>query len=133
MFPAPACAEGMSVPAFVASSHYCKRLKVVRDANVHQMPVALSKSVNIRVPDVICLHDEEIMIEKYENGELVETPYTEDVAASAVHVEPQQPEVEHRYEISQWPGVDVLVLAQCYLDELKNFIDQGIAGGHISG
>lgn len=105
-----------------------------RDINIHEEPVKPVKHVSIKMKDTIHL-SESVSIKRFDANGL------EPLESSVETQEPREvkktpdtpPVVTIKYKFQDWSGnEDIIELSQRYIDELQQFVKDGINSGFLT-
>ena len=119
----------------IAGSHTLKFFKDKRDINIHVQPIHPTQHVNVSLSANLSLRTSVSVVVKDASGNIkYQSP--NDIYHHETKPSPEQKpaEVTVKYRFSDWAGSeDIMTLCQKYIDELENFIDDGMQKGFLMG
>jgi len=104
-----------------------------RDVNIHYIPVEPSLAINITIHETLSF-SESVRVVKRDKDENIISDRTFEGTKAVTENKANKPKVEYIYRFDEWNGTeDVLTLCSKYIQELENFISEGITKGFITG
>ncbi len=119
----------------VSASNILSFFKDKRDLNIHYEPVHPIQNVSASITEKIGISDSISVVLRDANGNIISQSSTEAPQHKAKSQTTEEPSgFTVRYLFSDWTGSeDIMTLCQKYIDELENFVKDGVEQGFLTG
>ncbi len=120
---------------YIAASNVLPFFKDKRDINIHMEPIRPVRHTNIEMKATIHL-SESISVKRFDadGNELPISPVKMQEPKESAKTPDTPPVVTIKYRFKDWPGdEDIIELSQMYIDELQQFIKDGVDAGFLTG
>ncbi|MEE9214963.1 MAG: hypothetical protein V3U54_09265 [Thermodesulfobacteriota bacterium] len=116
----------------ISNSPILKFFKDKRDINIHERPIQANQHLDLRAFEPICISDAVDVAIRRPDGSVVKRDVKPE-STPVISKDPIPATLVIGYKFSDWQGPeDVFSLCKQYLNEVKEFIKEGIQKGFLS-